>query len=584
MILNLDPGSADIKEIKRAYRRMALKYHPDAITSSGATEEERQIANDDFARINAAYAFLSGKSTDKPIYNTNKNSNKQQQRYPSTPGANPNPTGTTTTRTGVNSNSNNNNQRPRTSSHHQRTASHHQRVNVNMRDVTGFDINGNPRSTSASNQKADTSTHTKAKPKKNPFTSPHSANVNERANAQKHDFYSSARARARDLKNNAASPSKPRSPTTRTRAHARSQSRARTTNAAATSNPKWGRATSSTPASAFSSNSDPNRFHVKTHKRKHIHVNHATSKNNLGFARGNLVKIIGGSYSHRTGTITNMYPTMVKVAISPTMDVLVENKYVHHITEEELEATSDDRASDGTSGSVHDIRDSSSWTSSWKTTQSSSPNPPSADSLVDTTGTYSAGSTASHHGGSGSYSNAYSRAHGHGHGHGDQHDLNKGNWVEDIRGSNDHATNVNDNVNRNGNVNSNDSSTLSENNAADYSSSHGNHKHDIGSYSWTPSAETAPKKEDIYCAQNDEVQVNAHGHVHEHAHGNHHQVEVQSEMEDKSTTSFIEKSKWLLIPGGIVACVVLGVAEGVLPGVMLLGLDAVTSVIKSLKQ
>jgi len=29
---------------------------------------------------------------------------------------------------------------------------------------------------------------------------------------------------------------------------------------------------------------------------------------------------------------------------------------------------------------------------------------------------------------------------------------------------------------------------------------------------------------------------------------------------------------------------VLGVAEGVLPGVMLLGLDAVTSVIKSLKQ
>lgn len=60
--------TVDMKEIKRAYRRMALIYHPDARTTSNATKEERQIANDDFARINEAYAFLMSRiSKDKPL-------------------------------------------------------------------------------------------------------------------------------------------------------------------------------------------------------------------------------------------------------------------------------------------------------------------------------------------------------------------------------------------------------------------------------------------------------------------------------------------------------------------------------------
>ena len=45
---------------------MALKYHPDVRCNSQSTNEERQLANDDFSRINAAYAFLSGKSADRP--------------------------------------------------------------------------------------------------------------------------------------------------------------------------------------------------------------------------------------------------------------------------------------------------------------------------------------------------------------------------------------------------------------------------------------------------------------------------------------------------------------------------------------
>lgn len=65
MILNLKP-TADKKEIKRAYKRMALKYHPDVRTNSKSTEEEKKQANDDFAKINSAYAFLTGKSDDRP--------------------------------------------------------------------------------------------------------------------------------------------------------------------------------------------------------------------------------------------------------------------------------------------------------------------------------------------------------------------------------------------------------------------------------------------------------------------------------------------------------------------------------------
>jgi len=50
--------SANKKDIKITYRRMALKYHPDVLINSTSSKEERNNANDDFARINAAYAQL----------------------------------------------------------------------------------------------------------------------------------------------------------------------------------------------------------------------------------------------------------------------------------------------------------------------------------------------------------------------------------------------------------------------------------------------------------------------------------------------------------------------------------------------
>jgi hypothetical protein len=62
-VLDLDP-TEDKKEIKGAYKRMALKYHPDVITNQGTSVEERKIANESFAKINWAYAQLSGRHGD----------------------------------------------------------------------------------------------------------------------------------------------------------------------------------------------------------------------------------------------------------------------------------------------------------------------------------------------------------------------------------------------------------------------------------------------------------------------------------------------------------------------------------------
>ena len=81
IILNLEPGSLDIKEIKRAYRKMALKYHPDALTGIDTTDEDRKEANDRFAKVNAAYAFLIDKSQDMPHINkTNQGMTKSRNQ------------------------------------------------------------------------------------------------------------------------------------------------------------------------------------------------------------------------------------------------------------------------------------------------------------------------------------------------------------------------------------------------------------------------------------------------------------------------------------------------------------------------
>lgn len=51
-ILEIDPSASD-EEVKKAYRRMAMKYHPDKVSHLG--EEFRKTADEKFKKVNDAY-------------------------------------------------------------------------------------------------------------------------------------------------------------------------------------------------------------------------------------------------------------------------------------------------------------------------------------------------------------------------------------------------------------------------------------------------------------------------------------------------------------------------------------------------
>lgn len=51
-ILEIDPGATD-DEIKKAFRKMAMKYHPDKVSHLG--EEFKKVAEEKFKKVNEAY-------------------------------------------------------------------------------------------------------------------------------------------------------------------------------------------------------------------------------------------------------------------------------------------------------------------------------------------------------------------------------------------------------------------------------------------------------------------------------------------------------------------------------------------------
>jgi DnaJ like chaperone protein len=51
-ILEIDPGVSN-EEVKKAYRRMARKYHPDMVSHLG--DDFKEIANEKFKKVNEAY-------------------------------------------------------------------------------------------------------------------------------------------------------------------------------------------------------------------------------------------------------------------------------------------------------------------------------------------------------------------------------------------------------------------------------------------------------------------------------------------------------------------------------------------------
>jgi len=61
VILGLENPTADKKVLKRAYKKRALKFHPDIVTDLHSSREEKKKASDRFAKINGAYEQLMGK-------------------------------------------------------------------------------------------------------------------------------------------------------------------------------------------------------------------------------------------------------------------------------------------------------------------------------------------------------------------------------------------------------------------------------------------------------------------------------------------------------------------------------------------
>ena len=51
-ILEITPSASD-DEVKKAYRKMAMKYHPDKVSHLG--KEFQNVATDKFKKVNAAY-------------------------------------------------------------------------------------------------------------------------------------------------------------------------------------------------------------------------------------------------------------------------------------------------------------------------------------------------------------------------------------------------------------------------------------------------------------------------------------------------------------------------------------------------
>ena len=57
-VLGVDKSATD-DQIKSAYRKLAMKYHPDKFST--ASEEEKKKAEEQFKEINQAYNVLSDK-------------------------------------------------------------------------------------------------------------------------------------------------------------------------------------------------------------------------------------------------------------------------------------------------------------------------------------------------------------------------------------------------------------------------------------------------------------------------------------------------------------------------------------------
>ena len=79
-VLQINSPTADAAEIRKAYRRMAIRFHPDVTTNKDSTADEKKVANDRFAKINWAYQTLSGKDSGSSPFSSS-DSKSQSSTY-----------------------------------------------------------------------------------------------------------------------------------------------------------------------------------------------------------------------------------------------------------------------------------------------------------------------------------------------------------------------------------------------------------------------------------------------------------------------------------------------------------------------
>ena len=88
-VLGLDPYGEEIdkKVIKKAFRKLAKEYHPDAITNTESSEYEKKWASEQFAKISVAYEALLGQLHEtgsvQPIHNHYQGGPYRNMRRPS---------------------------------------------------------------------------------------------------------------------------------------------------------------------------------------------------------------------------------------------------------------------------------------------------------------------------------------------------------------------------------------------------------------------------------------------------------------------------------------------------------------------
>jgi ribosomal protein L24 len=355
LILNLNPETADISQIKKAYRQMALIYHPD--TRAYSSEEERRMINSDFARINAAYAYLTGKSDDLPeptpqeLYIQQQQQQIQQQMQRNQQGRSYN-----WNSAGVHS-------QPNYSNHqHRKVGYRPQPQPEGGRHVLEFDMNGNPikrQSYRNSYESVMNGYHDPYSNRKDDPTCPSSSHAKGPSAHCRQEYYDPHGADYPSQSGFHGASSPVQEDMDRSQSPFLEGDLVKITQGSYTgfagrvvsvyrtvvSQSEHGKAVAAPTMIKVEISPNVNIFVETSHAQRDGEVGPAgpfgeafDSSENASFTKGSIVKIIKGSWKGRVGKIMSAYPEMLKVELSPTMSIFVQIDYVERDTMESYEA------------------------------------------------------------------------------------------------------------------------------------------------------------------------------------------------------------------------------------------------------